>query len=475
MSQVTKWQLGEWFSWTLTAQVFLTACQAGQIILAARYLDPTDLGLMAVLMVAIGWTQIFQDGGLNQAVIQKQRLSPSQFSTLFWLNIAVALVLLVFVSSAADGVATYFSHQNLAVHVKILAVTLLFTAVGSLYKALFHRDMNFRILEGVSVCSGTLSLLLLALGFRQGMGLWALTLAYLCGSAVSAVLLFIFGAQKYGPPTPVISVRPVLSHYRFGVAQIFERTCNYLASSIDKILVGSTVGIEALGVYNLAWQIAYMPLTKLIPVVSKITFPLLSSIQDNELLSDSYYRRTASLIIVISVSVSMLLAIDAKHYVILAFGSKNTGAAELLPILATCVMVKSLATPGATLLLSRGKYGVSLAWNLLWLVGSYLGLKIALYYEPSAKIACMTLLILAVVFAVIWQLLLQRLLHLSVTFIALRLAEFLMLIFLSIAVAKVLVERLGVASDIFIVGISIASAMVILMAYLGWNWRRLFA
>ena len=73
--------------WTTLSTIILTVFQLLQLAVLARFLDPTAFGLMALVMVAIGFLQAFADMGISNAIIHKQNISTKQLSTLYWINI----------------------------------------------------------------------------------------------------------------------------------------------------------------------------------------------------------------------------------------------------------------------------------------------------------------------------------------------------------------------------------------------------
>ena len=75
--------------WTTVSMVALTLFQFLQLSILARYLTPQDFGLMALIMVVIGFTQTFMDAGISNAIIHKQNITNEQLTSLYWLNVVL--------------------------------------------------------------------------------------------------------------------------------------------------------------------------------------------------------------------------------------------------------------------------------------------------------------------------------------------------------------------------------------------------
>src|ERR1700761_1410014 len=60
-------------------------------VILARLLAPEDFGLVAIVTVLTSFAPILIDFGLGEATAQRSRITPSQISSLFWLNSAIGL------------------------------------------------------------------------------------------------------------------------------------------------------------------------------------------------------------------------------------------------------------------------------------------------------------------------------------------------------------------------------------------------
>src|SRR5690606_40283514 len=94
--------------WTTASMLIVTVLQFAQLSILARFLDPADFGLMAVMMVVIGFSQAFQDMGISNAIIQRQNITHTQLSSLYWLNIASGVVLCLIVLAISPFVADFY-------------------------------------------------------------------------------------------------------------------------------------------------------------------------------------------------------------------------------------------------------------------------------------------------------------------------------------------------------------------------------
>ena len=84
-----------------------------QLMILARYLTPSDFGIMAILLVVIGFSQAFMDMGISNGIIQRQNITHSQLSSLYWLNVLSGIVVALLVIFIAPLLAIFYQEPRL--------------------------------------------------------------------------------------------------------------------------------------------------------------------------------------------------------------------------------------------------------------------------------------------------------------------------------------------------------------------------
>ena len=95
--------------WTLLSTIIITILQLLQLAILARFLSPSDFGLMALVMVVISFSQLFFDMGISDAIIHKQNISKTQLSTLYWLNILLGIIIFLIIVVIAPFIANFYN------------------------------------------------------------------------------------------------------------------------------------------------------------------------------------------------------------------------------------------------------------------------------------------------------------------------------------------------------------------------------
>jgi PST family polysaccharide transporter len=175
----------------------------------ARLLTPVDFGLIGMAMAVIGFIAVFKDLGLSMATIQRADVSHNQVSTLFWINVGVSFVMMLFVASLAPLLAWYYKEPRVEQITLVLAGTVIFSGLIVQHQALLRRQMRFGALamaEIMGIFTAFLSGIVAALA---GLGYWSLVIIPVVREVV--MMLGVWTFCRWRPGRPVRRSREGLS------------------------------------------------------------------------------------------------------------------------------------------------------------------------------------------------------------------------------------------------------------------------
>ena len=109
--------------WTTLSAVIVSIFQITQLAVLARFLEPSDFGLMALVMIVIGFSQAFLDMGISNAIIHKQNISDQQLSTLYWLNVLAGITLFVVIYVISPFISDFYNEPELTKLIVPIAVS----------------------------------------------------------------------------------------------------------------------------------------------------------------------------------------------------------------------------------------------------------------------------------------------------------------------------------------------------------------
>lgn len=375
--------------WTSLSNGIRAIFQILQLMVLARYLTSEDFGLVAIVMVVIGFSQLFMDMGVSNAIIHKQAITESQLDSLYWLNVFSGTFLTLIVYLTSPFIAQFYNAIKIIPLLQILSFSFVISSFGNQYRVLLRKDLKFDVLAKIDITATFISFLcaiILAIG---NFGAFSLVYAFLLNTAVSNIILLIMGF-KFHRPKFIFKYVEVKSFLTFGLYQIGQNSIIYLNSQVDIILIGKLLGPEVLGLYSLTKQLVMRPAQLINPIITNVTFPVMSKVQDDTVKLKSIYLKIINYISSMNFPLYMLIIILAEPIVLLVLGKKWGDAIIIFQILGTYAMLRSTTSPAGSLLLSKGRADIGFWWSL----SELFILLIIIYYSSSYGIIGITIGIL---------------------------------------------------------------------------------
>lgn len=375
--------------WTTISTGIGSFMQLIQVVVLTRFLDKEDFGLMAMALFVIGISKIFIDMGVSNALIYKQQVNKYQLSSLFWLNILLGIAIFLIVIFLSPFIADFYETPDLIGVIDWVAVSFLIIPWGQQFEALLRKNLRFKILAIQDITGKTAGLIVAIVLAVMGYGVYALVFANLVTSIVFVLVQSIVGYKDYRPQF-LFSLRSLKGKgfFSFGLFQMGGNVVNYFGANFDTILIGKLLGMEALGLYNIAKILASKPFQVINPVITKVAFPVFSKIQDDTPKLKVAYLKCVHLLTSANAPVYIVMILFAYPIIHIFFGPEWQAAAPILQLLCISFLCSSIGNPMGSLQLAKGRADMGFYWNLvlllvvpltIWL-GSFHGLiGVALY------------------------------------------------------------------------------------------------
>ena len=183
-----------------------TSLQVIRLAILANLLAPEAFGLMAIVMVVVGFAQIFSEMGLNEAIIQRPDPSREELSSLYWLNIAFGGLVFGIVWLITPWISGFLVAPELKGLLPVTAISFLILPWGMQFQALLQKNLRFKALATVEVISASANTLVAIFSACAGQGVWSLVWGQLAAAATRTVILCIDGLKMGYRPR--LRVRP---------------------------------------------------------------------------------------------------------------------------------------------------------------------------------------------------------------------------------------------------------------------------
>ena len=321
-------------------------------ILIARLLLPSDYGVVAMLNIFMAVSQAFIDSGFGLALIRKIDRTEIDFSTVFYFNIVVALIAYSVLFVVSPYIAAFYDIPLLEDITKVVALNLVFFSFSSIQNTKLSIDIDFRSRAQISiivtVVTGCLGLWMAYSGY----GVWALVVQTLCNSFLRTVLLWIYVRWR---PLWGFSWKSFKELFSFGSKLLASALLDTTYNNVYTIVIGKVFSPSALGFYSRASGLAQYPSSNITGVIQSVTFPVLSSIQnDDDRLADAY-KRFLRLSAFVVFPLMIGLAAVSDPFIRLILTDKWEGAIYLLQIICFAMMWFPIHAINLSLLQVKGR------------------------------------------------------------------------------------------------------------------------
>ena len=300
-----KWSAVEHFS--VQGVTFLVG------LVMARLLSPSDFGVVGMLSIFIAISQTFIDSGFSNALIRKIDRTDLDCSTAFYFNVVIGAVCYALLYILSPFIADFYNMPILRDVTRVLAITLFLNSLNVVQIALLTIRVDFRMQAKVNLASSIISGGVGITMAYSGWGVWALVYQQICKSGINVVLYWI--AAKWRPMLKY-SWKSFNDLFSYGSKLLLSGLLHTFYLNVTNLVIGKFYTSKDLGYYERGQQIGKIPLQTTIGIFQRVTFPILSTVQnDDEHLISVYrkYIKATSILVFFSFFLLLFLAKPVIH------------------------------------------------------------------------------------------------------------------------------------------------------------------
>jgi len=379
-------------AWKVGSQAVSQGSRSIVAIILAHLLAPHDYGVAGMVMVFASFVFVFSDLALGAALVQRPSLTEADRSTVFWTGAAAGL-LFTLVGIAVSGlIANFYDEPEVGPLFAALSVSFFVTALATTHSALLNREMNFRALEIVVMVSTVVGAVIGVIVALKGYGPWALIAQQLASSVVWTLLLWKFSPWR---PRFIYSRASIRDLGGFSGNVFAHRTLYYLHRNSAPLLIGKFVGAAALGAYTLAFNIIFVPFSRIAGPIQEVLFPAFSRIQNDKERMATLWIRALRLVATISIPALLGMVAVAPDFVEVVLGPKWSAATPIIQILGWVGLLQSLQTLSTDILQALDQTSTVVKFTMVFftthlaafIIGLHWGVKgVAIGYAISTTL-----------------------------------------------------------------------------------------
>lgn len=331
-------------------------------IFIARILSPSDYGIIGMIMIFIEISGVFVGGGFGAALIRKQNRTDADLSTVFYYNIAVSLFFYLLLFLTAPFIAGFYKVPVLTSVVRIVGLNVIIGAFGAIQSTLLNIRIDFKTQTKISVISLLISGITGIVMALKGFGVWTLVTQSLLSTFISSVLLWFFVKWQ---PKRIFSKKSFGELFGFGSKLMFSGLLDTTYTNIYQVVIGRLFSTAELGFYTRARGLVQLPSSNITSVIQRVTFPVLSELQDDLAQLERNYRKLLRMSAFVIFPMMMLLFGVSKPLVQILLTDKWLPAVPYLQILCFSSMLYPIHAINLNLLQVKGRSDLFLKLEII--------------------------------------------------------------------------------------------------------------
>ncbi|PYV96907.1 MAG: hypothetical protein DMG86_19520 [Acidobacteria bacterium] len=308
------------------------------LFVVVRLLTPADFGIVAMALVLFPYLRILGEFGIPQTIVNLRDLTDEQLAQLNTVSLMLSIGCFGIAVALAWPLALFFKTPQLAPVVVVTCLGLIPLGFRSVSEGLLSKEMQFRTLswfEAIRALIATAVTLVLAF---VGFGYWALVLGNLVATFARTILLGSSRPHRFAMPR-MATLKEPLSFGRHILVSVIALSAY---ERLDNVTAGRVLGQAALGVYGLAWNLAYVPLDKVTSLVTTIIPTYLAAARKEPESLRRYVRTLSEALALATFPATIGLGIVARELVPVALGAKWVGVIAPLQVLSIYAAFRSI-------------------------------------------------------------------------------------------------------------------------------------
>ncbi|KAF5074574.1 Polysaccharide biosynthesis protein [anaerobic digester metagenome] len=331
-------------------------------IVLARILSPSEFGIIGMLTIFIAVSNSIVDSGFSNALIRKVDANELDYNTVFIFNLVVSTFLYVLLFFLAPFISSFYDEPQLNLITRVIGLILLLNAFGIIQRTLLVKHIDFKIQAKVSaiasIGSGFAGICLAIYGF----GVWSLVVQQLSRQLLNTLFLWLYSSWR---PQLMFSKKSFSQMFSFGSKLMLSGVINTVFQNIYYLVIGKIYTAQDLGYYTRAEQFKTIFSSNLTAVVQRVSYPVLSSIQNDEERLLFAYKKMIKTSMLISFALMLGMAAIAKPLVYILIGPKWLPSVSYLQIMCFSGMLYPLHAINLNILQVKGRSDLFLRLEIM--------------------------------------------------------------------------------------------------------------
>lgn len=356
-------------------------------LVLARLLSPDEYGLIGICLIFTTVLNGIVDSGFSNALIRKKEVTDEDYNTMFMTNMAISIVLYVLLFISAPLVSDFFHRIELTALVRVTGLILFLNALSVTQVTILTKNIDFKTKTKASLVSAIISGVIGIVMAFMGYGVWSLVAQQLSKQLLYTLCLWVL--NKWWPKFTFYN-DSFKYMWGFGWKLLVSGILNNVWNQLYQVVIGRCYTSSTLGHYTRANECASIFSSNLTTIIQRVTFPVLSELQDDKKKLLVSYRKLIKVSMFVTVICMFALGAMAEPMIYSLIGPQWHQAATFLPFICITMSLYPLHAINLNMLQVQGRSDLFLyleiVKKIITLIPIFIGAFVGVYWMLCASI-----------------------------------------------------------------------------------------
>lgn len=348
--------------WTALQKYSTMLIQFISGIILARLLTPYDYGCIGMLMIFMVLAESFIDGGFGSALIQKKHPTQEDYSTIFFWNLGMAVVLYVVLYFSAPAIARFYDIPLLCDVLRVQGIVLFIYAFNIIQRNQLRKKLNFKILSIITITTSVIALTTTIIMAYHGYGVWALVAQHVLTAFIPALVFWFYVKWR---PIWTFSWHSFRELFSFGFYMFLTHLINQFGQHFQGLLIGRFYNASTMGLYSKAYATEKLASQSISQVMVQVTYPLYAEAQDDTAQLGNMIKRLTMTLSYITFPMMFVLLLCAKPIFVLLYSDRWLDSVPYFQVLCIAGLAFCLQSVNYQSIAAIGKSRTMFWWTMI--------------------------------------------------------------------------------------------------------------
>lgn len=328
----------------------------------ARMLSPDDFGCIGMLAIFITVSNTFVDGGFGSALIQKKEPTRRDYSTIFWWNLILSLIVYGILYSSAPLISQFYHIPLLSSVLRVQGIILIINALNIIQSNQLRKQLNFKRLAYINITSQIVGVTVAIVLAWHGWGVWSLVFQQIVASSMTSILLWV--TNRWFPDF-CFSLESFKQLFGFGSFILCSNLINTFCNNIQGLLIGRFFSPTIMGYYSQAKKLEDVASHSFSNVIDQVSYPILSKFQSDNVAMRNVLNKLTTALAYVTFPLMLMLILIAEPLIIILYGDKWLPCVPYFQILCIAGIAACLQCITYYAVASKGKSKDLFVWTII--------------------------------------------------------------------------------------------------------------